>query len=692
MLTVLMATLNGAPTLPQVLDAYCALTAPPGDWNLVVIDNGSTDDTYAVLQRYLDFLPLHYLYEPRRGKNAALNTGLAFVLQNFSAELLVFSDDDAVPDTDWLIRLSECAAQQRDYAVFGGSILPDWAAAPPDWLLRLVPLGLSFGLTASTLPDGPVHPGLVWGANMAIRRAVFENGHRFNDAVGPNGGDYAMGSEVELSRKLHALGHLSWFCSAARVRHHIRAHQLTEQFALQRAWRYGRGKRRQEHPGIFPEWFGIPRWMLFRYLQELMRYALARLRNQADQRFLHRWEMAQLRGYFHEARQFVRQDAKSVLITSYSGELGGMELRMAQEARFLASAGYRSVLAVPRFPGLDAWSERLAADDVLVSHLAVPPVFEQWRWRRFNRLLVRLTAERRMRAYRASLVHVAMCWTSYGLTHLWLAARCGLPAVVSVHNSFPYERMSHWHEPLLREAFKAVRGIYAVSESAMQRFLQIFRAYLPPSVRISVIPNTVDTARFLPSPAWRAATRTALGIPSDALVIGSVGRLSAQKRPELLIDLHALLGRQFPQLVLVLAGGGPLEHQLRERARREGLAQRIIFAGFVPSVERLLPAFDLHLLMSRNEGFGIATIEAMACGVPAIATEVPGSLDILRGCEGGQLVPANDLPVAAAIIAGLLRDPQKRSRMAIEARAKAEACYSYAVVGQQVRAFYDGLL
>ena len=692
MLTVLMATLNGAPTLPQVLDAYCALIAPPDDWNLVVVDNGSTDGTYAVIQHYLDRLPLHYLFEPRRGKNAALNTGLQFVLQNFSSDLLVFSDDDATPDPDWLVSLSACAAKQQDYDVFGGAILPDWAAPPPDWLLRLVPLGLSFGLTADSLADGPIHPGLVWGANMAIRRTVFDAGHRFNESVGPNGGDYAMGSEIELTRKLHVLGHLAWFCPSARVLHHIRAHQLTRRFVLQRAWRFGRGKRRQEHPGIFPEWFGIPRWMLRRYLEELARYGLTWLRNQADQRFLHRWEMAQLRGYFHEARQFARQSHKSVLITSYSGELGGMELRMAQEARFLAPAGYRSVLAVPRFPGMQAWSERLAADNLAVSLLEVPPVFEQWHWRRTNRLLARWSGERRMRAYRASLVHVAMCWTTYGLTHLWLAARCGLPAVVSVHNSFLYESMSHWHEPLLRQAFNAVRGIYAVSESAMQRFLQIFRAYLSPSVRLTVIPNTVDTARFVPSAAWRSATRTALGIASDALVIGSVGRLSAQKRPELLIDLHALLSKQFPQLVLVLAGGGPLEQQLRERVRRQGLAERIIFAGFVPQVERLLPALDLHLLMSRNEGFGIATIEAMACGVPAVATEVPGSVDILRGCEGGQLVPANDLPVAAAIVAGLLRDPRKRSRMAAQARARAEACYSHAVVGQQVRAFYDGLL
>jgi len=691
LLTVLMATFNGASTLPKVLDAYVGLKAPAGEWNLVVIDNGSTDDTRAVLNRYLDLIPMHYLYEPRRGKNAALNSGVEFSLKHFSSEFLVFSDDDATPASDWLCQFEQCWTQQPDYAVFGGSILPDWASPPPAWLLRLVPLGLSFGLTGS-LPEGAIHPGLVWGANMAIRRNVFEMGHRFDERVGPNGGDYAMGSEVEFTRRLHALGHLSWFCPQSCVAHHIRSCQMTEAYLLQRAWRFGRGKYRQQQPGIFPELFGIPRWMWARFAQEWLRWASARLRGSEEERFLHRWEMAQLRGYFHEARHFAPDARKSVLITSYSGELGGMEIRMAQEARFLASSGYRCALGMRGFPGLDAWSERLAADSVVVSSFEVPPVFEQWQWHRLNRARALLHSAQRLRAYRAHLVHVAMCWSSYGLSALWLAARCGLPTVVSVHNSFPFERLSQWHEPLLREAFGAVKGIYAVSGSAMQHFLLLFRAYVPAAAKLAVIPNGVDTQLFVPSEEWRNASREALRIPHDALVIGSIGRLSTQKRPEILIELLALLVPQFPALILVLAGGGPLEGRVRERAQQLGLSGKVIFAGFVANVERLLPAFDLHVLMSRNEGFGIATVEAMACGVPAVATEVPGSLDILRDCEGGQLVPANDLPVAAAIISGLLRDPQRRARMGAAGRLEAESRYSNAIVGQQVREFYDGLL
>src|ERR1700756_1490245 len=107
-----MASFNGATTLPKVLDAYCALLAPPGGWRLLVIDNGSTDAGPEILAAYAERLPISVLREPCRGKNAALNAGLRQVLNDAGVDLLVFSDDDAMPEPDWLLRLAECAARQ----------------------------------------------------------------------------------------------------------------------------------------------------------------------------------------------------------------------------------------------------------------------------------------------------------------------------------------------------------------------------------------------------------------------------------------------------------------------------------------------------------------------------------------------------------------------------------------------------
>ena len=170
LLTVLMATCNGAATLPKVLEAYCALAAPAHGWRLLVADDGSTDATAAVLTAYAARLPLRLLRRQRRGKNAALNALLELALATADSALFVFSDDDATPAADWLVQLAACADAHPDCALFGGAIAPDWGAPAPGWIARVVPLGITYALT--DVADGPVFPGLVWGPNMAVRRSV----------------------------------------------------------------------------------------------------------------------------------------------------------------------------------------------------------------------------------------------------------------------------------------------------------------------------------------------------------------------------------------------------------------------------------------------------------------------------------------------------------------------------------------
>ncbi|MYM35009.1 glycosyltransferase [Duganella sp. FT94W] len=689
-----MASRNGAATLPKVLDAYCRLAAPNGGWRLLVVDNGSTDGTPGLLAAYADRLPLQVLHEPQPGKNRALNRALtvALALEQPDDALYIFTDDDAAPAPDWLLQWQACAAAHADYSVFGGAITPDWAAPPPDWLLPLVPTGLTYGLTSPSLPDGPVFPGLVWGANMAVRRRVFAVGHRFDLCIGPNGAEYAMGSETELTRRLGLAGYRAWFCGAAQVAHHIRRHQVRMEYILLKSWRFGRGQFRQQRPGRFIEWFGVPRWMLMRFLLEVAELARAALLGDVARKFRHRWELAFLRGYFYEAWRGVPRAQRTVLVSSYSGELGGMELRMAQEVRYLHAAGYTGMLAMRRFGGVDEWARRLAAEQIVLAEFSPPEIFEGgWRWRTLRLLRARLAA-RRLRAFQAGLVHVAFCWTNYGASILWMATHCGLPSVISVHNAFPPTVFTDWHDKLLHRAFGGVRGVYAVSDSALAHFMTIYRPYLPADARLAVIPNSVDTECFKPSIAAREQARQRWQLPQPALVIGVVARLSAQKRPAMAIQVFALLRARFPTLYLVLAGTGPLESVLREQVTHMGLLPWVIFTGFVEAVHELMPALDVHLLMSRNEGFGISTIEAMACGVPAVATDVPGSADILRGSPCGLLVPADAPSLAAEAIAALLADPVRRADMGRLGRAEAVRRYSNAVVGQQVRAFYDGLL
>ena len=237
MLTVLVATRNGARTLPHVLEGYQKLLSPPGGWKLVIVDNASTDGTRDVVHRFRSSLPLTYCEEPRPGKNRALLTAL----REAEGDLFVFSDDDATPDPAWLVSLRRAADERADFDVFAGTIRPRWEVRPERWVLDDVDLAACYSITDSAQLAGPIRPVLVAGPNMAIRRRVFEQGYRFDPEVGPSGGDYAMGSETDLTVRLGEAGFKVWFCPEAVVEHFIRAHQIEPKWILERAIRFGRG-------------------------------------------------------------------------------------------------------------------------------------------------------------------------------------------------------------------------------------------------------------------------------------------------------------------------------------------------------------------------------------------------------------------------------------------------------------------
>lgn len=309
MLTVLLATHNGARTLPTVLEGYCRIEAPAGGWKLVIVDNASRDETPELLRRFEPRLPLTVLAETRPGKNRALNTGLAAV----EGDLVVLTDDDAVPAQDWLVQMQRAAAAQPDFDIFGGTIVPRWEREPERWLLDWVPQGVTYTLTSKTQPEGPVGAGLVWGPNMAVRARVFEAGQRFADTIGPTAGvSYAMGSETEFTLRLESLGYRAWFVRAASVEHMIRDFQMDRAWILRRAERYGRGVCRRDllrgDPAVRGR-FGMPAWLLRRIATRAVAWSTCMLSANRRGAFENAWELRRDWGYLAEARA-AREDAR----------------------------------------------------------------------------------------------------------------------------------------------------------------------------------------------------------------------------------------------------------------------------------------------------------------------------------------------------------------------------------------------
>jgi glycosyltransferase involved in cell wall biosynthesis len=306
-LTVLLATKNRAQILGDVLESYCALQLPETGWKVVVVDNGSRDNTSAVIAAFATRLPLHAVREPRPGKNTALNAGLELA----EGDLVVLTDDDAFPSPDWLVQLRKAADERPAYSMFGGAVIPRWEVPPPIWV-RWIAAGPVFTLTEPGLPEGPIEPRDIFGPNMAVRSCVFQAGTRFDAAIGPSGSDYAMGSETELMLRLHQQGHKAWHVSASVVEHFVRKEQLETRWVLQRGIRFGRGKYRlfdrDQNAGAI-SWRGVPLHFYRRALKQAVLAAFSWVFMREKSLFQARWRYNVFRGEIAEARDLARQTA-----------------------------------------------------------------------------------------------------------------------------------------------------------------------------------------------------------------------------------------------------------------------------------------------------------------------------------------------------------------------------------------------
>ena len=243
MIVLLFSTRNGMATLPVMLARLAALAIPPGGLRMLAVDNGSSDGSGDLLRQWGKRLPLEVIQYPIAGKNQALNRALDHLRRSRSQpELVVITDDDILPEKDWLVRLAQAAREQPDADLFGGRIVPQWPGPLPHWLAQLEDyFGVLFAITAHRGGCCTGHD--IWGPNMAVRGALFAAGARFDPHVGPNGqACFAMGSETEFLLRMERAGHRGYFVANACVGHQIKPGQITRQSVLERAFRHGLGK------------------------------------------------------------------------------------------------------------------------------------------------------------------------------------------------------------------------------------------------------------------------------------------------------------------------------------------------------------------------------------------------------------------------------------------------------------------
>jgi glycosyltransferase involved in cell wall biosynthesis len=212
--------------------------------------------------------------------------------------------------------------------------------------------------------------------------------------------------------------------------------------------------------------------------------------------------------------------------------------------------------------------------------------------------------------------------------------------------------------------------LYAVSDALREHMI----AEGFPAGRVAVIHNGIDPGARATT-VDRAAARRALGFPSDCLVFGTAARLDPVKDLDTMLAAFRLVHARAPESRLVIVGDGPDRERLQRVAGEAGLADAVMFTGFRADVRRLLPGCDAYVNSSVYEGVSLTLLEAMAAFLPAVATRVGGTAEVVT-TDTGILVPARSPRALADAMLALRRSPERRAALGARGRERVETLFS----------------
>jgi len=339
-------------------------------------------------------------------------------------------------------------------------------------------------------------------------------------------------------------------------------------------------------------------------------------------------------------------------VESSSPTAGGPPLRIAHVVHGLGVGGLEtglvnliSNLDPARFEHAVFCMKTLGPNAEKLKALGVP-VEQVGREDSRNRLII-LALARRFRGFRPHIVHTR----NFGSVDGIIAARLArVPAVI--HGEHGWDTADPQGTSPRRRRIRRLLSPMVTRYVCVSEHLGRWLSGHGPRIgaKITVIHNGVDLERFQALPRPRP--------PDGCFRIGTVGRLAPVKDQQCLLEAFDLLAAEHPRAHLVIAGGGELRESLTRRAQASPFAERIRLPGEIRDVPALLGSLDLFVLPSRNEGISNTILEAMAAGLPVVATDVGGNPELVRPEITGTLVPAGDPGALARVLAAYLNDPE----------------------------------
>ncbi len=237
---------------------------------------------------------------------------------------------------------------------------------------------------------------------------------------------------------------------------------------------------------------------------------------------------------------------------------------------------------------------------------------------------------------------------------------------------------------ITRFSIERSNGVTAVSEFLKRMTVGEFQV----TNEIEVIHNFVDMAEYCPTRAYK--DHTAFAAPGEKILV-HVSNFRPVKRVLDLVRILDKVRREVPA-VLLLVGDGPERASAQALARRLGLADHVRFLGRQDSAQEILACADVLLLPSELESFGLAALEAMACGVPVVGSDAGGLPEVVHHAETGYLLPVGDVDGMAARTVELLKDDERRRAMGQAGRRRAASLFGAERLVSQYERYYEKVL
>jgi phosphatidyl-myo-inositol alpha-mannosyltransferase len=352
--------------------------------------------------------------------------------------------------------------------------------------------------------------------------------------------------------------------------------------------------------------------------------------------------------------------------------LGGIPEHLRHLQRELHRAGHHAVVITSHVPGYDG-------NDPLVERIGTSRLV-YWNGA-FDRITVGWGLSRRLEAVlrggRFDLVHVHHALaTTLGILAPRVALRLDIPVVGTFHTWFPRSFAYRLFRRPLQDLLRRFAAAIAVSRCVVQAMSRYFDA------EWHVIPNGVDLEVFHPGGHQER--------PPTGPVLLFLGRLDPRNGVGTSLGAMPRVIARCPTTQLVVAGGGPLRQYYERRARRMGVDVRFLGQVYEERAS-LYRSADLYLCPTTRASFGLTLLEAMACGTPLIASDIPGFRELLSTERSGFLVPSDNPSCWAEAIGGLLGDADQRDNMRKRGLATAQR-YAWPLVARQLLAVYHAVL